>query len=329
LAGQSPDVLWDLRGCLARRMNMASLAAFLSLADSIRRFSGRRQKACINYDPQVLGFLNDIGFLSVATDRDLFDWEPEDAMGGYAIGLTNPNTKVFAFPIASDPPPRSDEAAWIGWKDYMRDRLRDTLMLTCQRVFEVKSKTKSFPRQLTNLMANTLAELALNAAMWGRSLPFIAVQRSTKGITAAVCDLGRGFRATLGEQKLLGISKETETPQPQDDLSALILASLINDEPKDFGLRKAISQILKVNGWVVMSSGTGLVNWRATSWKRAILRYEQDPNTIPHHSMLFSNAPEDLLEIAAMEPGYYRQFRHKLKGVRVAFEIPFSNAGGE
>ena len=233
-AGTSPDVVWDLRGCISKKMNMATLAAFLSIADRLREFSGKRQRACVHYDPNVLAFWDDTHFTSLADDFDLFEWEPKDVMGGYSRGLTNPNTRIFAFSVSGDPPPRSNEAAWIAWKDAVRDRLRDKLMLLCGPLFVAKARTNPFPKALVNLVANTCAELVLNSALWGNSDSFVALQRSRTGITAAVCDTGKGLHSSLSSSRDKPAPKSLPPPKPGSDLDSIVLASLINQ--KDFGL---------------------------------------------------------------------------------------------
>jgi hypothetical protein len=73
--GASPEVIWDLRGCLPKRMNMATVTAFLSVADRLREFSGRPQKARVQYNPKNFQFWDDIDFISIVHDLDLFKWK--------------------------------------------------------------------------------------------------------------------------------------------------------------------------------------------------------------------------------------------------------------
>ena len=316
-AGASPEVVWDLRGCLPKRMNMATLAAFLSIADRLREFSGKPQRARVHYDPEVLAFWDDIHFKSLAEDFDLFDWEPKEVMGGYSRGLTNPNTRIFAFTVSDDPPPRCNETAWIAWKDKVRDRVRDKLMLLCGPLFVAKARTNPFPQELVNLVANTCAELVLNSSLWGKSIAFVALQRSSKGITAAVCDTGKGLHASLSSPRDKLASKEPPHPKPANDLESIVLASLVNQ--KDFGLRKAISQVLDRNGWVLISSVSGLVEWRKESWLRATNSFKKPSDAVPPCEKLFPSVSPASTEAKA---GHFRTFDYGVRGVRISFEIP-------
>lgn len=314
--GASPEVVWDLRGCLSKRMNMATVTAFLAIADRLREFSGEPQKARVQYDPKIFQFWDDIDFISLVHDLDLFEWEPSDVLGGYLRGGTNPDTKIFAFSITNEAPPRQEEAEWISWKDRIRDTLRERMLLMCGPLFREKRGAKPFPRDLPTVVANTCAELVLNASLWGPSDSFVGLQRTASRITAAVCDTGKGVLGSLAEKSQ---QKRSNILLPRTDTEAIVMASLINRQ--DFGLRRAISSVLSRNGWVMLSSAAGLLKWQRASWRRALEIFENHPQRVPPLDDIFAN-PTNTPVSADTATGYHREFSCGLRGVRVSFEIP-------
>lgn len=315
--GASPEVVWDLRGCLPKRMNMATVAAFLSVADRLRNFSGQPQKARIPYNPKIFEFWDDIDFIALANGLDLFDWEPTNVFGGYQRGHTNPDTKIFAFSLGEEPPDRQNEPAWIEWKDRVRNSLRERMLLMCGPLFREKRGADPFPRDLPNVIANTCAELVLNASLWGPCDSFVGLQRTSERITAAVCDTGKGVLGSLAEKPT---EKKSKMPRPSGDTESILLASLLNRQ--DFGLRRAISSVVSRNGWVMMSSGAGIVKWQKAPWMRAVSIFNSRPDVVPTCEDIFGISATETPTVENNLGGYCRQLECGLRGVRVSFEIP-------
>jgi|GEM_PF-1584916 len=322
--GASPEVVWDLRGCLPKRMNMATVTAFLSVADRLREFSGRPQKARVRYNPQIFQFWDDIDFISLVHDLDLFSWEPKDVLGGYQRGETNPDTRIFAFSLADDPPSRKNESAWINWKDGVRNLLREKMLLLCGPLFHENRGSRPFPKDLPNVIANTCAELVLNASMWGHSDSFVGLQRTSGRITAAVCDTGSGLLNSFANKP---IDKKQKNPKLESDVESILLASLINRQ--DFGLRRAISSVVGRNGWVMMSSSAGVLKWRKPSWAKALEIYDSNPSQLPSAQTLFPQDSSSTPVSDDTDSGYCRLLECGLRGVRVSFEIPIFSTNRE
>ncbi len=316
-AGASPEVVWDLRGCIPKQMSMATLTAFLSIADRLREYSGRAQRARVKYDPKVLQFLDDIDFIALVEDLDLFEWEPANSIGGYNRGVTNPDTKILAFSVADEAPPRTDETAWIKWKDGIRDRLRNQMLLHCGPLFHEARGAVPFASDLPNVVANTCAELVLNASLWGPSDSFVGLQRTRDRISAAVCDTGKGYLASAIDKR---VERKHEIENLYDDVHAIIYSSLTNRQ--EFGLRRAITSVVERQGWVSMSSVGGIVKWKSASWRRAVAAFDDDSTIVPSADSLFPKRTELQPLSEDTLTGYARQLKPGLRGVRVSFEIP-------
>jgi hypothetical protein len=314
--GATPRVIWDLRGCTPRYMNMATLTAFLSVADRLREFSGEPQKARIEYNPQIFQFWDDIHFTSVAQKLDLFDWEPKGIFGGYSWGATNPDTKIFLFDFDNAAPPRQEERAWITWKDSIRDKLRQRMLLLCGPLFKTRKGTSRLSNELSDTIANTCAELVLNASLWGHSNSFVGLQRTSDRITAAICDAGRGLNSSFSSKPIGQLQRH---PKLKTAVDAIILASLINRQ--DFGLRRAITSVLDRNGWVMMSSAAGLVKWTSEPWSRALALFDNDSRSVPSVSKVFTTSRDREAE-PNTSAGFSRLLESGIRGVRVSFEIP-------
>lgn len=326
-AGALPEVEWDLRQVEPRRMSMLSLTAFLSLAERLRRFLGHPARARVSWNPQVLGFWSDIDFLKIAEEYRLLDWTPADVVGGFARGKTNPHTKILAFPFENDvPDKRSDLQGWRSWKDNTRQSLMAYLELRCGELFgfgrdQHWQTSTTFDRKDSDQLANTTAELIVNALLWGQSTAFVGLQRSPSGITVTVSDGGRGFLRTVQE-------REREKPlcqRPiQSSLDALLYGSLIN--VSDWGLRRAIDTVTRRGGWVDLTSSEAAIRWRLESWEQARARFQQGPNGRFHlpKSETILGPKKQISQEQKDREGYYQIWPAGLRGSRISFEIPLS-----
>lgn len=316
--GLCPEVEWDLRQVSAGEMNMASLTAFLAVAERMRRFSGHATTARVDFKPRVFAFWKDIHFLQIARELDLLRWTPENIVGGFGelVGMTNPNTMILSFPEASDAPSWDESNEWQNWKDSNRQQLTNELLARCGAIFDPPGNSRGTVSSMVEPISRTVAELALNARYWGKSAAFVGLQRSTAGISVAVCDVGQGFLSTINEQV-----ERKGLAQPKTHLEALLLGCFLNQ--KDFGLRPAIDRIVKKGGWVTVSSFDTEIRWSGELWGRAVLLTE-DPISDPAQlaQRLGGKVTQTPSSQTERSKGYWRTYPEGLRGVRIAFELP-------
>lgn len=255
-SGFVPNIEWDLRQVEARKMSMASLTAFLAIADRMRQVTGHSQGARVLYMPRVFRFWDDIQFLELIDELDLFQFIPHNIVNGYwsITEGTNPNSKILSFPKPENIPAWENHSTWTKWKDRTRQLLTKEFLSRCGQVFEIEKSESISEKQLHTQISNTAAELVLNAHYWGNAGSFVGLQRSTVGISVAVCDVGRGFLASL-----LGQTEREKIPSPKSHLEAIFLGSFLNN--KEYGLRLAIQEVLDRGGWVTIASYDAEIRW--------------------------------------------------------------------
>jgi hypothetical protein len=329
LSGNTPQVEWDLRQLEPRHINMSALTGFLAIAARMREVARHRQFARIQFNPRVFAFWDDIRFLQVVRDLDLFDWVPANIVGGYGAfaGRTNPNTRVLAFPKSAEVPSESlestpeEDVERNQWKDYTREQLTCELLVRCGAIFQVDHRASPTDKRFVAQIAKSAAELILNSHYWGRAAAFVGLQRSTVGVTVTVCDVGYGFLATLRKQR-----SRKQIPIPTNHIEALVLGSFLNREV--YGLRAIIDEVIARGGWVSLSSYDAEIRWGEGTWlaaKRFI------GSTLTDHSALLALI-DQLGGVSTRVPGdaqrrrsgYLRTFADGLRGVRIAFELPLS-----
>lgn len=322
-SGTTPEVEWDLRQVESGRMSMAGLTAFLSIADRMRQFSGHAQDARVQYKPRVFAFWDDIRFLQITRELDLLRWIPQHIVGGYGSlsGSTNPNSMILAFREPDEVPLWEERDEWIDWKDATRQRLTCDLLARCGLIFDVDRKSRLSEKRFVEQVSTTVSELILNAHYWGRAAAFVGLQRSTVGVSVAVCDVGRGFFATLAEQ-----CEREGLPRPQSHAEAIVLGSFLNHQ--EYGLRLAIQEVIDRGGWVTVSSYDSEVRWGYSLWTRAnqivgddIRNHENLTSIINELGSHVDRTPQGA---EARRQGYWRTFLDGLRGVRIAFELPNS-----
>ena len=155
----------------------------------------------------------------------------------------------------------------------------------------------------------------MNSLLHGNEVAFVGVQRSSKGITTAICDSGIGFPKSmqrnftwLRDKNLLEHSK------------ALILASLMSKNK--IGLYRAIDDVLLTNGYVVMSSFNAEIRWENSLWEKAKdLKIEQDGQIFDLQKL--GKPLIGYRDIQEIYQGYYKEYDSFLVGSRISFEIPF------
>lgn len=318
-SGVDPVVVYDLTGLVPRRMGISALTVFLAIAHRLRKFSVSPPQALIKWDPNILSFWDDISFLQITQDCDLLRW-PEGMIGGYVPGKTNPHTKILMFPLAAPDSGRSGEYV-AKWKHEARTEIRDQLLLRCGQIFRSTGRA-GVSAELRDQIAITGAELAVNSLLHGDAVPFVGLQRSTRGITVSVADSGRGFLRSMQERTRL-----PETTMP-DAMHALVFGSFVNRD--EMGLRRAIQIILKCGGWITMSSGDGEVVWRRSNWS-AIDDIVRDDELTPElgRKVVSALGPplRGRVDPDAVDYGYHRQWSTPLRGTRIAFEISFEKSG--
>jgi hypothetical protein len=314
--GEKPNIVWDFNYVQSRRMNMAALTAFLSVAYGVRKSYGKSIPIMMRWDPYVLRFLSDIGFFSVAEDLDILHWSP-NLIGGMVHKKSNPNTKIIYFNNIPDKDNFDSVSQMNDWKEQSREELVvNEIYSRIDSLFVHENFYEEWNQHLVRLLSETIAELVVNALLHGQEIAFVGLQKSPKGVTVCVCDGGVGFlRSMLNNRpwlKQVGLNS---------NIDALVNASLLNE--KEIGLRKAIEGIILSDGYIILSSVDCEVRWEESNWTMAKANFK---NTGTHSSLqtakhiLGDENPN--IDFEEVKNGYYRNFRSKLKGTRITFEIP-------
>lgn len=304
---QNPITLrWDLTGLVPGRINLAALTCFLAVADRVRDFVPVTPRANLGWHPKVLGFLRDIGFLSIAREWNLCSWE--GTLGGYVVGKTNPTTRLIACERAENfqPPPFQPPGPFEAWKKQQRDSITGFISPLFSRIFYDR-------RGVDIVLTNCVAELVLNAWLWGQTHAFVGCQRSTDGrVSVAVCDCGCGLWESIrfGQHN----DQRPACRIVKDELDAMVTACLLQDV--DHGLRRTISSIINNHdGWVKLTSGNTQVEWNTDTWPikpGTRSQYHDDERVdqliLEGRSLLLKNG---------------RMFRwpNRIRGSRIAFEF--------
>lgn len=321
MEGEHPEVEWDLRNVEPTHMSMAGLTAFLSTAHRLRQFTDHAQPARVVWNPEIFAFWDDISLFRISQQYDLLKW-PEGIIGGYAPGQTNPNTKLLVVPYENVPDRKVDLEYWKTWKDSVRQKFKDDLLLRCGRLFRPSRGTGEFPEGLRDNVAVACAELVVNSLLWGQSTAFVGLQRSRTGITAAVCDSGVGFIGSIQEQsKLRGLHYK-------DHVEALALGAVVNR--REYGLRRVINTVIKNGGWVIMSSFDAEIHWKNSLWERAKMgagRTEDYSLDLKGLMKAIGSPVRGKPTLDDRENGYGRVWDYGLRGTRITFEIPLSIGG--
>jgi len=316
--GKRPQVEWDLRNVEFRHMSMAGLAAFIATAYRMRKFTTEAPFIRLSWNPQVFSFWEDISLFKVTREHDLFKW-PEAVSDGSWFGDTNPNTELLLFDYSDALPDRSDDLQyWKDWKDSVRQRFKDVLFLKCGRLFKSQSHGRYFSEKLRDQVAIASSELVVNCMLWGRSAAVVGLQRTSAGITVAVCDSGRGFHSSLYDQH-----SSKQIVYPENNLEALIVGSLINT--REYGLRRVIGTVMRNGGKVLMSSFDAEIHWKEALWNEvqlATVKTDEHPIDIEFLKKTVGKPVTGSPSEYDRENGFCRIWKYGLRGARIAFELP-------
>jgi len=319
VAGHRPQIRFDMTGIQSKKISMAALTALLTTMDRFREFSNAPAGLDVRWNPEIFGFLDDIGFFKLGHERDLFTLDPE-IMGGYTANTTNPNTQLLYSAFADAWSTDQDELAQQ--KDAIRNQIKETLLMLCGGVFRPRRGARAIPNELRDQILVTSAELVVNAHLWGRSNAFLGLQRTSRGITVCVCDSGEGFLGSLRKKQ-----KRKSWPNLSNHLQSLALGCVVNDE--DFGLRRAIDMVTRFEGRVEISSYTGEIVWRRELWNywltvatdpsRSHLSFEEK------FSQMWEKFSTQIGSQNKHQSGYCRVWTTPLRGSRVTFEMPIQD----
>lgn len=318
-SGRFENIQWDMTNIMPLHQSMVTLTAFLSISHRLRIFTGCPQAVKINWNPRVLSFWNDISFFHLTEKYDLIKW-PDELIGGFPSGVTNPNTLIVDFAFNPEEIPDQDNLTeWKEWKDDTRERVKQDLLLRCGGLFTHSRRHSNFPSKFKDQVAITSAELVVNSLLHGRSMAFLGLQRSNSGITISVCDCGFGFLTSLRK-----LNRPWALLQEMSNIQAITIGSLANS--KEMGLRRAIDSIVNYGGHVIITSNDAEIRWEKPLWDRAKdsdLTFLQSPQSLPNINELLGPCLKGKLTSEKKQNGYPREWDFGIRGTRISFELDF------
>ena len=315
--GEKPDIVWDFSYIQSRRISMSALTAFLSVAYGVRKSYGKSLPILIRWDPYILRFLSDIGFFEVAEDLDILHWQ-ENLIGGMIQKKTNPNTKIIFFDnIPNKIDFKNSTVLLNDWTEKPReDLIINHLFDKIDSLLIHEDFHTEWNHNLVRVLSITISELIVNALLHGQEIAFVGLQKSPRGVTVCVCDGGIGFLKSMHENQLW--TKDTGL---NSNVDALVNACLMNTH--EIGLRRAIEDIIQSDGHIILSSVDCELRWEEKNWYRGKEKYDNN-----NFKSILQSAKQILgdenanIQFEEIEKGYYRNFKSKLKGTRITFEIP-------
>lgn len=312
--GEQSIIHWDIRSLRNKEMNISAISFFLAIAHRVRHFVGYPQPVLIDWNPSIFGFLSDIGFFKIANSYDLFKW-PYDI--GHEVGKTNPNTKLLAYNQLSQLPDISNENQLSEWKKRHRENYRADIIDKCESLFVQKDKQK-LGANLALVMSRTCAEIAINSLLWGQSAAFLGLQRSGKRITISISDIGIGLKSSLiSKQAHLNLLNNSNS-----DITSIALCSVTNEN--GFGLKRAVSTVIKLGGSISIASNSGEIFWRESIWNDFVKCFDANG---AENAILKLPTPIYKAEHCDRENGYIRKWDDSIRGTRVSFSIPINLDG--
>lgn len=306
--GRQTIPIWDLRNISPKGVSISALVAFLSISKRIRDFIGHPISLLTVWQPEFQGFLADIGFVRIAKAFDLYKWPIE--FGGYKTGSTNPNTKIFFY---SDlPGDLENQYERNEWKDLKRQEIKHSMLLRLTNLFDSKYFRESWSKHLEAVLTITGSELIVNSLLHGNSVAFVGVQRTAKRITTCVCDSGMGFVRSLKRS-------HPEVDRKFDHGDALLFSSVLSKNK--IGLYRAIDDVVKSGGYVIMSSFDAEIRWEDKIWKLA--KYKLEEKGLKGMRLTdLGEAIDGYVDQKIVYDGYYKQHSSFLIGSRITFELP-------
>lgn len=314
IIGNGKIPVWDMRNIPPKNASISALTAFLTISKTIRDFIGQPIEVLAFWQPEFQGFLSDIGFLRIAQEFDLYDWK--GMLGGYDNNKTSITTKIFYY---SDVPNihYSNQSEIIEWKDTKRQEIKHSIHFRINNIFNSKIFHDNWNKNLEAVFTITLSELVVNSLLHGRGIAFVAVQRTKRGISTAVCDSGRGFLRSMKDTKSY-LNENLE----DSNLKALLISSL--QSKNKIGLYRAIDDIILSNGYVIMSSFDGEILWKEDLWEKA--KRDEGIKGINKISIEgIGNYTNGFVDPKLKDEGYLKKYDDFLVGSRITFEIPFKS----
>lgn len=319
ISGSTPEVLLDLSHIDYGSVSISALTGLLTTCKKVRDFLGYPIPTTIKWDPRLQGFLADIDFFKIVDELRLFKWVPEGIVGGYKMGVINPNTKILFYRDIN--PIREIPLSEIGIeKAKLKQKIAPNFLMRCANLFH------GFDNILGDSISNTTLELIVNSLMHAEDIAFVGLQRTKKRITVAVCDGGIGFAKSLART-----FPQISHFKNLSHIDAIIIGSLI--QKNIHGLRLAINDVLNYDpfnpsfdfneGWVIISSFDSEIRWQKTNWSRAISYFDKidiEKNK-PDFSNILQEPIKEYVEKYKIYEGYWKKYPEYLVGTRITFEI--------
>lgn len=313
LVGNGNIPVWDLTNLIPKRVSFSALSAFLSISKTIRDFIGKPIEVRLLWHPDFQGFLSDIGFLKISIEFDLYDWK--GMLGGFSSNKTSPFTRIFYY---SDIPDfnYTDTEKIIKWKDGKREEIKRSISFRLKPIFDNNYFANEWNKELEAIFTTTISELVVNSLIHGRSIAFVGVQRTRKGITTCVCDSGIGFLNSLKKYR-----PEIKNLLDNSQLKSILYSSF--QSKSKIGLYRAINDVIESEGYINISSFDSEIMWKPKIWSY-INNYtspEEILNIVIENSDFYINK---YVDSEILNNGYLRKYDHFLMGSRITFEIPFN-----
>lgn len=316
LKGNNVTPIWDLTNIIPKKVSFSALTSFLSISKTIRDFIGKPIEVKILWLPEFQNFLFDIDFIKISKDFDLYDWK--DMLGGFNTNSkkTNPNTRIFYY---SDVPEFDyiDRLNIVNWKDIKREEIKRSISFRLKPIFDNNYFINEWNKELEAIFTTTISELVVNSLIHGRSIAFVGVQRTKRGITTCVSDSGIGFFNSLKKYKpnLLQYLDNSNLKS--------ILYSSFHSKNK-IGLYRAINDVLESGGYINISSFDSEILWKPEIWD-FIESYETLDDILKIDISKTNFFVNSYVDLEKLERGYFKKYDHFLMGSRLTFEIPFKN----
>ncbi|UAB72218.1 hypothetical protein INR79_23425 [Vibrio sp. SCSIO 43132] len=313
--GDIPHVTWDLTSLKIGKIDVSACAFFLAIAKRVDKYSSSKQEVLLDWNPKIIGFLEDIEFFLVADKYELFDW-PFTIGGGRASNIS-PYTKILSYPAIRDKPNITDKDELDQWKMIHRESYRHKIVRSCESLFS-KYHFEHSHDDIATILSRTCSELVTNSLLWGDSTAFVGLQRNRYFIEITVVDVGVGLRRSLRSKNKLQNSTDIKT---NVFLSSIAIASTVNYQ--DFGLKRAINTVVGLNGTISISSERAEIVWANDLWRN----FNNTKNEFDIESALNSLPIPSGFTKYDYERGFTRLWDNSIRGTRITFRVPTRAAG--
>ena len=313
LDGNGNTPVWDLTNLTPKKVSFAALTAFLSISKTIRDFIGKPIEIRVLWHPDFQGFLSDIDFIKISSEFDLYNWK--GMLGGFSSNKTSPNTRIFYY---SDVPSfnYTDIDQIISWKDLKREELKRSISFRLKPIFDNNYFINDWNKELEAIFTTTISELVVNSLIHGRSIAFVGVQRTRKGITTCVSDSGIGFLNSLRKYK-----PEINSFLENSNLKSILYSSF--QSKNKIGLYRAINDVIDSDGYINISSFDSEIMWKPKFWSY-INNFSSSDEILKIDIEKSEFYLDKYAEKEILNNGYLKKYDHFLMGSRITFEIPFN-----